>query len=150
MATQFRQLGSDDVETLVGHLVAWHREDGAILDASYARREVRRILGDNLGWHAWLIDNGGTTVGYLMLSFRRGGAFDAPRANLAALYVAPAARDGTISRQAYRFVTDLGRWLHVRVFECDTTRQDRHVPALSRPVINAPHWFQSFPRQATA
>jgi GNAT superfamily N-acetyltransferase len=148
MATQFRQLGSDDMETLVVHLVAWHREEGVSLDPAYARRQVRRILGDNFGWHAWLIECGGRAVGYLMLSFRHGGAFDAPGASLAALYVVPGCRHGNIGRQAHRLVSDLGRWLHVRIGECDTSRQDRHVPALSRPAIH--RWFESFPRQATA
>ena len=150
MATQFRQLGTEDVESLVSHLVAWHREDGATLDPIYARREMRRILTDNVGWHAWLIESSGQAIGYLALSFRRGAGFDAPRASLAGLYVVPGARSANIARQAHSLVMDLGRWLHVRIFECDASRQDRHVPALTHRLVRTPRWFDSIQQQASA
>lgn len=150
MATRFRQLGSEDTEALAGHLISWHRQDGVTLDPAFARREVRRILMNNDGWHAWLVEQGGMAVGYLMLSFRRAGTLDTPRANLAALYVVPGARHLNIGRQAYRFVLDLGRWLHVRIFECDWAREDRHAPVFARPLASASRWIEPISRQASA
>jgi hypothetical protein len=150
MATGFRQLGPEDAEALAGHLITWHRQDGVMLDPAYAGREVRRVLMDNEGWHAWLVEQGGMAVGYLMLSFRRPQAFEAPRANLAALYVVPAARHLNIGRQAHRFVLELGRWLHVQIFECDWAREDRHAPVFARPAARAAFWIESLSRQASA
>ena len=150
MATQFRQLGPEDAEALAGHLRTGHRQDGVTLDPAYARREVRRILMDNESWHAWLVEQGGVAVGYLMLSFRRAGNLDTPRANLTALYVVPTARDLNIGRKAYRFVQELGRWLHVQIFECDWAREDRHAPVFARPLASASRWMEPFFRQASA
>jgi hypothetical protein len=150
MATQFRQLGPEDSEALAGHLITWHRQEGAILDPAYARREVRRILMDNQGWHAWLVEQSGMAIGYLMLSFRRAEAFEMPRANLAALYVVPGARHLDVGRKAHRFVLELGRWLHVRIFECDSTREDRHAPVFARPAASVARWIDSISQKASA
>lgn len=150
MATHFQLLGPEDMEVLTAHLVAWHRQEGVRLDQTYTRREARRILSDNHAWHTWLIVASDEVVGYLMLNFRKGRGFEAPRANLAALYVVPAARGRQIGRQAHRFVLDLGRWLHVRIFECDTADEGRHAPPFSVPLAAQTRWMDTFPRQATA
>ena len=150
MATQFRQLGPEDTEALARHLIVWHRQEGAILDPAYARREVRRILMDNQGWHAWLVEQNGMAIGYLMLNFRHPRALEAPSANLAALYVVPGARHLEIGRKAHRFVLELGRWLHVRIFECDSTREDRHAPVFARPAASARRWMDTISQKASA
>lgn len=150
MAIQFQQLGANDVETLADRLVAWHRRDGVTLDASFARREVRRILSDNHGWHAWLIAAEGRMVGYLMLRFRNGRLFEMPRASLAALYVEPEMRGRQVGARARRFLLDLGRWLHVSLFECDVLDEARHAPVFTVPAAAGPQWLDSFSQQATA
>lgn len=150
MAIQFQQLGAGDVDVLVERLVAWHRREGVSLDLAFARREARRILSDNHGWHAWLIALEGRMVGYLMLRFRNGRLFEAPRASLAALYVEPEARNRQIGPQARRFLLDLSRWLNVNLFECDVLDEGRHAPVFSLSVAHGPRWLDSFPRQATA
>ncbi len=85
-----------------------------------------------------------------MLTFQKGGLREAPRARLAALYVAPAARGQGVGRQASRFVADLARWLQVRVVDADVQREDRHASALARAAVAAPWSIESTPRQATA
>jgi GNAT superfamily N-acetyltransferase len=150
MATQFQLLGPEDAETFVQHLITWHRSDGVWLDPVYARREAHRILTDNQGWHAWLVREQDRTVGYLMLNFRRGGAFDLPRASVAALFIVPEARGRQLGRQAHRFLMDLGRWLNVRLFECDATAENRHATLFALPALMAPRRPDPFTRQAIA
>jgi GNAT superfamily N-acetyltransferase len=135
MATQFRQLGPADAETLSERLLSWHRGEGNRLDAALVRHETRRLLSDNERWHAWMIVSRGDEVGYLMLQFRRGGMFEAPRAYVAALYLGPAARARGTGMLAHRFLADLCRWLQVRLYDFDTA--DEAKP-LQWTVHNAP------------
>lgn len=127
MATQFRQLGTEDAEPLARRLLTWHRQPGGRLDPALVRQESRRLLADNERWHAWMIVHRDEEVGYLMLQFRRGGMFEAPRAYVAALYLVPEVRGRGIGALAHRFVADLGRWLQVRLFEFDTADEAKPV-----------------------
>lgn len=149
MATQFRQLGPEDADLLVGFLLGWHRRDGLSLDADAARREVERLLADNHDSHSWLIQHGEQVIGYLMLNFKKGGQLEAHRAYVSALYVTPEARALEIGRRAHRFIADLARWLQVRVFDFDVEREDRHAAAFTR-VAATPRWLDTLPQQASA
>lgn len=150
MATQFRQLGPDDADRFADRLQAWHLLDGVMLDAASTRREAQRLLGDNEGWHAWMIESQGTEVGYLMLQFRKGGMFEAPRAYVAALHVVPGARQCGLWALAHRFVMELSRWLQVRVFEFDTARENKHAHLFTRCASRAARSDQTSSIQATA
>jgi GNAT superfamily N-acetyltransferase len=150
MATQFRQLGSEDTERLVDHLLDWFRLEGRILAPGPARREARRLLADTQGCQAWLLEQRGAVVGYLMLTFQPGGLREAHRARVGALYLAPAVRGQGIGRQAIRFVADLSRWLQVRILNGDSRREDRHAGVLTRATVVAPWSIEPSPRQATA
>lgn len=149
MATQFRQLGPEDADTLVGFLLGWHRREGLSLDPTAAQREVERLLADNHDSHSWLIQHGEQVIGYLMLNFKRSGLLEAHRAYVSALYVAPEARDLNIGRRAHRFLADLARWLQVRVLDFDNEREDRHAAAFTR-IAAAPRWLDTLPQQASA
>jgi hypothetical protein len=127
MATQFRQLGPADADLLTSCLVDWHGGDAAALDPVQIRREAQRILSDDESWHAWLIQQGAVTAGYLVLNFRKSAALEAPRAYVAALYVTPALRYLRLGRSARQLVADLGQWLRVRVLDFDTEREDKHL-----------------------
>ncbi len=141
MATHFQQLGPADAELFTEHLARWHREDGTPVSSGQLRQEAARILGDNEGWHAWLIHEGGATAGYLVLQFRSGSRAEVPRAYVAALYVPPALRHLRLGRPARRLLADLGRWLGVRVLDFDTEREDKHLHLshrARRPLISRP------------
>jgi GNAT superfamily N-acetyltransferase len=137
MATQFRQLGPDDAEALAARLEVWHGAEGAVLEPGAIGREVELLLRDNERWHAWLIESQGEATGYLMLQFRTGGMFEAPRAYVAALYLIPEARHRGLGELAHRFVTELSRWLQVRVYDFDTARENKHAQLFSRHVKRA-------------
>ncbi len=147
MATQFRQLGPADAETLSERLLSWHRGESPRLDAEAVRRETHRLLSDNERWHAWMIECGGEAVGYLMLQFRRGGMFEAPRAYVAALYLVPAARARGTGTLAHRFLADLCRWLQVRLYDFDTADESKPVQwvarSASRTVSSGHSFFQA-------
>ena len=132
MATQFRQLGPGDADVLTGQLHSWYHMDGVTLDAGSLRREIQRLLRDNLSWHTWLIESHGKAVGYLMLQFRKGATLEAPRAYIAALYVVPSERQRGIGALAHRFVAELSRWLQVRVYDFDTARENKHAHHFGR------------------
>ena len=132
MATQFRQLGSADTDHLTELLLRWHRQDGLPLDAAAARREVARVLEDNHGWHLWLVEHRGEAAGYVALSFRSGAMVESPRAYVSALYFAPEHRQLGLGRHARRLLSEVGRWLHVGIFEFGADHDDKHLPALGR------------------
>jgi GNAT superfamily N-acetyltransferase len=150
MATYFRQLGPDHTPQLTDCLVRWHRREGRFLDPRITGREVARILADNLGWHTWLIEHKDATVGYLVVNFRQGAAFEATRAYIAGLYLTPDHRDLGIGRQARRLVNDLGRWLGVRVDDFETESEAKHALALTRPASVLRAWMDTFHWQASA
>lgn len=150
MATHFRQLGPDDAEQLTDLLVRWHRLEGRLLDPRITRREVAKALGDNQGWHLWLIQHHEEIVGYLAISFRPGAAIEATRAYISALYLMPAFRHLGLGRQARRLVSEVGRWLRVRVFDFETEGESKHALALTRHAAVVRAWMDNSPRQATA
>jgi hypothetical protein len=150
MATQFRQLGPDDAEALADRMQVWHELEGVRLDASMTRREAQRLLQDNLGWHTWMIESQDKAVGYLMLQFRKGVTREAPRAYVAALYLVPPCRQLGTGMLAHRFVTELSRWLQVRVYEFDTARENKHAHLFSRCASRTDPWTSSSSMQATA
>lgn len=139
MATHFQQLGPADADLFSQHLVRWHGEDGTPVSGARLRQEAARILGDNEGWHAWLIHEGETLAGYLVLQFRSGSRAEVPRAYVAALYVPPSLRHLRLGRAARRLVADLGRWLGVRVLDFDTEREDKHLHLPARGARQGNH-----------
>jgi GNAT superfamily N-acetyltransferase len=149
MATQFRQLGPEDADLLVGFLLGWHGRDGLTVDPTAARREVERLLSDNQSWHSWLIEHGEQVIGYLMLNFKKGGLLEAHRAYVSALYVTPEARGLKIGRMAHCFIADLARWLQVRVFDFAIEREDRHAPVFAR-AARVPRGLDSFSQRVSA
>lgn len=150
MATYFRQLGPADCEQFTDHLLRWHRLDGRPLDPRITRRETARILEDNHSWHVWLIEYHEEVVGYLVVNFRPGAVFEATRAYLSGLYVTPDRRHLGLGRQARRLVSDLGRWLQVRVFDFDTVGENKHALALTRHAGVLRAWMDASPWQETA
>jgi GNAT superfamily N-acetyltransferase len=150
MATYFRQLGPDHTEQLTQHLVRWLRLEGRALDARTTGREVARVLVDNQGWHVWFIEHHNQVVGYLAVNFRPGAGFEPTRAYISALYVAPDQRHLGLGRQARRLVSDLGRWLQVRVFDFETEGEHKHALALTRHAGVLRAWMDTSPWQATA
>jgi GNAT superfamily N-acetyltransferase len=150
MATYFRQLGPENTAQLTDHLVRWHRLDGRPLDIRVTRREVARALGDNHGWHLWLIEHRNEVVGYLAVNFRPGAAFEATRAYIAGLYVDQAHRHLGIGRQARHLVQDLGRCLQVRVFDFETEGEAKHALAITRHASVVRAWMDPQSWQASA
>jgi GNAT superfamily N-acetyltransferase len=132
MATQFRQLGPADTDHLAELLLHWHRLDGQMLDPAATRRELLRILTDNHGWHVWLVEHKDEAAGYLALNFRSGAMVESPRAYVSALYIAESHRSLGLGRHARRLLTEVGRWLHVAIFEFGAEQDDKHIAALGR------------------
>ncbi|HWA56163.1 MAG TPA: GNAT family N-acetyltransferase [Gemmatimonadales bacterium] len=150
MATFFRQLGPDHVTPLTEALVRWHRKDGRPLDPRITRREVTRALQDPQGWQLWFIEQEGAVVGYVAVNFRPGMALEATRAYLAGLFLEPGSRHCGLGRQARRLVQDLGRWLHVKVFDFETEDEAKHALALTRHAGVLRAWMDDTSWQATA
>jgi ribosomal protein S18 acetylase RimI-like enzyme len=132
MATYFRQLGPDHTPQLADYLVRWHQAEGRFLDPGITHRRVARVLSDNQGWHVWLIEYQEQVVGYLAVNFRPGAAREATRAYVSGLYVAPEFRHLALGRAARHLVSDLGRWLQIRVFEFELQGESKHAVALTR------------------
>ena len=147
MAIQFEQLGPADAPRLTAAIQHWPLLAG--MGRPTLRREAERVLRDTGQWQAWLIRRGDHVIGYLALQFRAGALFEAPRAQVAALYVEPAARSGELARAALHFASDVARWLHVRFEAADVAGLDRHIPTFLGAARPAPRWFPT-PVQVTA
>jgi GNAT superfamily N-acetyltransferase len=132
MATQFRQLGPSETDHLAELVLEWHRLDGQSLDPAATRRELSRILEDNHGWHVWLVEHRGQAAGYLALNFKSGAMVESPRAYVSALYIVPSHRGLGIGRHARRLLSEVGRWLHIGIFEFGAEHDDKHIAALGR------------------
>ena len=150
MATTFRLLGSADADTLAQHLAAWHHAEGAAVDPATFHTPVTRLLSDSHAAHAWLIEQGGTAAGYVVLSFRSPQGTLEPRAYVSALYVKPAHRGRGIGRQALHLMADVGQLLQVRVLHFGTDGEDKHAQLLHRRSAPATMERPSLWRYATA
>lgn len=141
MAIQFEQLGPGDGARLTAEMQRWPLLAG--MGRAALLREADRLLGDAGQWQAWLIRRGERVVGYLMLEFRAGALFEAPRAHVAALYVEPASRSGELARAALRFASEVARWLHVRFDAGEAARLDQHAAPLLGAGRPAPRWLHA-------
>lgn len=139
MATQFEQLGPADAPRLAAAIQRWPLLAGMRRATLVA--EAERVLADPGQWQAWLIRRGDQVIGYLVLQFRAGALFEAPRARVAGLYVDPGERSGELARAALRFASDVARWLHVRFDAADAGGLDRHVPTFLGATRPAPRWI---------
>lgn len=150
MASFFRQLGPDHIDSLTDALTRWHRKEGRPLDSRVTRGEVAKVLRDNQGWHLWFIEHNDLVVGYLALNFRPGARLEATRAYITGLYVLPEYRHLNLGRQARELVRDLGRWLQVQIFDFETEGEAKHAFAITRHAGVVRAWQDDAPMQVSA
>src|SRR5437016_7825415 len=88
----FHQAGADDVDALVPLIHAYYDHDRIPFDQAAIRRGLGQLLADASLGGAWLLRDGGATVGYFVLTFGFDLEFGGRQATLTDLYLAPTHR----------------------------------------------------------
>jgi len=132
MATAYRLCGPADLDEFTQLVAGWLHGDGRALPPAAVRRGLERLLGETRVGHGWIIERGGTTAGYAILSFSDHGGTVSPRAYVTALYVTPEHRGQGIGPRTERFLREIGSWLGMTVHCFDTTQESKHAALLLR------------------
>jgi ribosomal protein S18 acetylase RimI-like enzyme len=130
--TELRPATAADLEPVLGLHRDFFREDGYPFHAEESRTNLARLLGDpNLG-RLWVMDDGGTLVGYLVLAFGFSLEFRGRDAVIDELYVAPSHRARGLGRRALAVAEAACRELGVRAIHLVVERKKENARTLYR------------------
>ena len=115
MAPQLRSAAEGDLDVLAALQAAFHVEEGIPADPPMFRRAFGQLLRDGSLGRAWLIEEGGAAVGYLVLTFGYSIEHGGRDAYLDELYVVPGQRGQGLGTQALRMAEDTCREFGIRV-----------------------------------
>jgi ribosomal protein S18 acetylase RimI-like enzyme len=98
----FRPAVPEDIDALLPLMEAFYREDHHPWQEGAARETLRRLLADAAFGRAYLIEEGGTVLGYLVVCFGFSLEFHGKDAFVDELYVLPEARGRGLGTEALR------------------------------------------------
>jgi len=138
MATMYRLLTPEDLESATAQIVAWHAADRRPASGRVIESGLRPLLEDSRVGHCWMVEIGNRPVGYLVLGFSRGAGGE-PRAHVSGLYFEPAMRGQGHGPRAARFLQEVGKWLRTPIQRFDANVEQRHSGVFSRSVTEPAH-----------
>lgn len=131
MATMYRLLTPQDLESATDRIVAWYHTERRPVSPGAVQGSLRRVLEDSRIGHCWMVEIRDRPVGYLILTFSRGPGGE-PRAYVSALYLEPAARGQGHGARAARFLDEVGSWLRTPIHRFGTDSENKHSSLFTR------------------
>jgi aminoglycoside 6'-N-acetyltransferase I len=95
-----RRATSGDIPTLTDLMADFYAESGHRLDRAAAAAAFGAVLADERLGHVWLVEDGGTAVGHLVVAYRFGMEYSGLIACVDDLYVRPAHRNRGLATAA--------------------------------------------------
>jgi len=130
--TDLRPATAADLEPVLGLHRAFFAEDGYSFREEESRANLARLLGDpNLG-RLWVMDDGGTVVGYLVLAFGFSLELRGRDAVVDELYVAPSHRHQGLGKRALAVAEAACRELGIRAIHLVVERYKEGAQTLYR------------------
>jgi GNAT superfamily N-acetyltransferase len=121
----FRLATEWDAETLLGFMQAYYAHDGHAFDRSKARAALTGLLRDrNLGL-AWLIFDGETAAGYIVICFGYSLEWRGRDAFVDEFYLSQRYRGRGWGRRTIEFVEDAARKLGITALHLEVVQQNR-------------------------
>jgi ribosomal protein S18 acetylase RimI-like enzyme len=132
METAFRTAELSDVEVLLGFMREYYAFDHLLFDGQIARAALEKFLSDGSLGRVWLIQDGGTAIGYLVLTLGYSLEYGGRDAFIDEVYIRASHRGRGIGQSALQFAEDVCRSLGVRVIHLEVERTNTNAHALYR------------------
>ena len=139
MAVAFRPAGPGDVEAVHALRRDFYREDGSPWAEGPAREALRALLGAPALGRAWVAEDGGEAVGYVVLALGFSLEFHGRDAFVDELYVRPSHRRQGLGRAALAAAEAASLALGVRALHLEVDAGNEAAAALYRRWGFAPH-----------
>jgi len=123
----FRPAVAAEVELLLAFMREFYAHEGLLFQEPAARAAVLGLLRDRSAGCIYLIEAGGSPVGYAVLTLGYSLAYQGRDAFIDELYLEPSHRGRGLGRQAIAFLTETCRALEVRALHLEVERVN--VPA---------------------
>ena len=130
--TDLRPATAADLETVLALHQAFFAEDGYAFREEESRANLARLLDDPTLGRLWVMDDGGTIAGYILLAFGFSLEFRGRDAFVDELYVAPGHRGKGLGTRALTLAAEACRELGVRALHLEVERYKEGAQALYR------------------
>jgi ribosomal protein S18 acetylase RimI-like enzyme len=137
--TEFRLASPVDLEAVLALHQAFFAEDGYPFREAESRANLERLLSDPGLGRLFVIDEGGTVVGYLVLAFGFSLEFRGRDAFVDEVYVAPSHRGRGLGTRALAVAEAACRELGVRALHLEVERSKERTQGLYRRLGFADH-----------
>jgi ribosomal protein S18 acetylase RimI-like enzyme len=129
---EFRPAGERDLDALVNLQAAFHVDEGIPADPPAFRCAIGGLLRDGSLGRAWLIEEGGAAVGYLVLTFGYSIEHGGHDAYVDELYLEPGHRGRGLGTEALRLAEDTCRQVGIRVLLLEVADANERAAGLYR------------------
>ncbi|HEY9420104.1 MAG TPA: GNAT family N-acetyltransferase [Thermoanaerobaculia bacterium] len=130
----FRPALPSDVNVLAALVQAFHAEDGYPFDEAEVRVNLARLLGDPLLGRAWIAEEDGKAVAYLILGLGFSLEFRGRDAFVDEIYVSPSHRGRGFGTRALALAEEACREMGVRALHLEVERENVEAQALYRRI----------------
>jgi ribosomal protein S18 acetylase RimI-like enzyme len=132
MDPTFRLATDSDIDTLIGMMREFYAIDAYPFDEGAARRALEGLLRDPALGRVWLIHDGDTAIGYVVLTFGYSLEFHGRDAFVDELFVRPSHRRRGVGTRAMRLVEGVCRDLGVHALHLEVERANAVAQHLYR------------------
>ena len=123
-----------DIETLLELMREYYEFDHLPFDEQVARAALAKFVDDEALGRVWLISDGGSTVGYLVLTLGYSLEYGGRDAFIDEVYIRAGHRGQGIGQGALAFAEDVCRSLGVRALHLEVERANTSAHSLYRKV----------------
>lgn len=139
MKIEFRSANPQDIDWLVAAMREFYAIDHYPFDEPLSRLNLEKFIADDTLGRLWLIEAGGKTVGYLVLTFSFSFEFGGRDAFLDELFIDAQARGQGLGAAAMRFVEAQCRRIGVKALHLEVERENRVAQRLYRKFAFTDH-----------
>jgi len=121
-----------DLEVVLGFMQQYYAFDHLVFDEANAASAVRQLIGDDRLGVIWLICEGPTPVGYIVLTFGYTLEYHGRNAFIDEFFLQPSHRGRGWGRHTLRAVETACRGFGLRAIHLEVTRTNKSVQELYR------------------
>ena len=132
METTFKLADAADINPLIELMRGLYEFDHLAFDEQIARDGLSKLLSDASLGRIWLIQCGGETIGYVVLTFGFSLEFHGRNAIVDELYIRPNDRSRGAGKRALEFVAEECRALGIRALHLEVERANTNAQAVYR------------------
>jgi GNAT superfamily N-acetyltransferase len=132
MDIEMSAAGAGDLDLVLGLMRGLYASDHIVFEEPRARRALAGLLADPGLGKVWLVESGGETIGYAVLTLGYSLEFGGRFAVLDELFIQEAHRGRGAGGQVLRWIEEAGRALGLRAIRLEVSRMNGKAKELYR------------------